>query len=336
MNSPLCFILMPFGIKPADGGRTIDFDAVYHDIIAPAVRSAGMEPLRADEEKYGGIIHKAMYERLILCDYAVADLTAANANVFYELGVRHAVRPATTALIFAEGFGALPFDVNSLRGLPYQLGKDGKPTQPDIDCAALAERLSFCRSQADQPPTDSPVYQLVQGFPDIQHLKTDVFRDQARYVVKVREQLAVARSMAKQDKVLALSAVNEVFYQIENVNEAEPGVLIDVLLSYRAVEGWSQMISCVETLPRMMRGTVMVREQYAMALNRVKRDEEAERVLLEVIDEHGPSSETYGILGRVYKDRWETAKCDGRNILAQGYLNKAIDSYRLARCLPWN
>ena len=41
----------------------------------------------------GGIIHKPMFERLILCDYAVADLTTANANVFYELGIRHAVAP---------------------------------------------------------------------------------------------------------------------------------------------------------------------------------------------------------------------------------------------------
>ena len=51
------------------------------------MRDAGLEPLRADEEQAGGISHKPMFERLVLCDYAVADLTAANANVFYELGV---------------------------------------------------------------------------------------------------------------------------------------------------------------------------------------------------------------------------------------------------------
>jgi hypothetical protein len=59
----------------------------------PSVVIAGLQPLRADEEVTGGIIHKPMFERLILCEYAVADLTTANANVFYELGVRHAVRP---------------------------------------------------------------------------------------------------------------------------------------------------------------------------------------------------------------------------------------------------
>ena len=40
----------------------------------------------------GGIIHKLMFERLSLCEYEVAHLTTANANLFYELGVRHAVR----------------------------------------------------------------------------------------------------------------------------------------------------------------------------------------------------------------------------------------------------
>ncbi|MFZ9132502.1 MAG: hypothetical protein ACO21B_04630, partial [Gemmobacter sp.] len=81
---------------PGADGRPIDFDSVYDKIIAPAVSEAGMEPLRADEEAAGGIIHKPMFERLLLCDYALADLTTANANVFYELGVRHAARPATT------------------------------------------------------------------------------------------------------------------------------------------------------------------------------------------------------------------------------------------------
>ena len=55
--------------------------------------------MRADEEMAGGIIHKPMFERLILCEYAVADLTAANAKVCYELGVRHAVRPGCIVLL---------------------------------------------------------------------------------------------------------------------------------------------------------------------------------------------------------------------------------------------
>jgi len=94
---------MPFGRKPDAAGRIVDFDRVYEELIAPAIAEAELEPLRADEEMTGGIIHKPMYERLILCEYALADLTTANANVFYELGLRHAVRKWSTLLIFAEG-----------------------------------------------------------------------------------------------------------------------------------------------------------------------------------------------------------------------------------------
>ena len=324
---PLCFILMPFGVKPAHGGRNIDFNSVYHNIIAPAVTAAGMEPLRADEEKHGGIIHKAMYERLILCDYAVADLTTANANVFYELGVRHAVRPSSTALMFAEGFGSLPFDVNGLRALPYQLGADGKPAQIESDIKALTANLLDCRDSTKSAQTDSPIYQLLQDFPDIQRLKTDVFRDQARYSEKIKAELAKARDLAKQDIQAAQAAVDVVFAEVENLIADEPGVMIDLLLSYRAVEGWENMTRLVESLPRVLADTVLVQEQYAMALNRSKRGEEAERVLKALIDKHGPSSESYGILGRVYKDRWQLSKQQGSTILADGLLKQAIDAY---------
>src|ERR1043166_4468148 len=113
MAKPLCFVLMPFGKKPDAAGAVVDFDSVYRDLIAPAIAEAKMEPLRADEEMTGGIIHKPMFERLILCEYVVADLTTANANVFYELGLRHAVRPCSTRLIFSQGGSQLPSDVDS-------------------------------------------------------------------------------------------------------------------------------------------------------------------------------------------------------------------------------
>ena len=101
--APLCFVLMPFGRKTDAAGRVTNFDSVYAKLIAPAVEAVGLEPIRADEEKIGGTIHKPMYERLMLCHYAVADITGANPNVFYELGIRHALRPASTVILFVEG-----------------------------------------------------------------------------------------------------------------------------------------------------------------------------------------------------------------------------------------
>lgn len=315
---PLCFILMPFGIKPAVDGRTVDFDAVYESLIAPAVREAGMEPLRADHEMGGGIIHKPMFERLILCEFAVADLTTANANVFYELGLRHAVRPWATVLIFAAGMGQLPFDVAMLRGLPYQLGADGKPTNVEACRAALVERLEAAREAA----TDSPFFQLVENFPEpnIQHIKTDVFRERVRYAGDLKAKLAVARKAG-------LDAVRAVDLSFGDLNQIEAGVVIDLFLSYRAVKGWDEMIALAGRMTPPLAHSVMVQEQLGLALNRSKRGEEAEKVLLDLIATRGPSSETYGILGRVYKDRWEAAAKAGDDFLARGLLDKAIDAY---------
>jgi hypothetical protein len=71
----LCFVMMPFGRKRDGKGREIDFDAVYAEIVLPAIEAAGLEPIRADEGHAGGVLHKPMLERLILCDVMIADLT---------------------------------------------------------------------------------------------------------------------------------------------------------------------------------------------------------------------------------------------------------------------
>src|SRR5256885_16228426 len=145
IERPLCFVLMPFGTKrDPGGGPDIDFDAIYEQGLRPGIEAAKMDPVRADEERTGGIIHRAMFERLILCDFAVADLTTANANVFYELGVRHAVRPSSTVLLFGEG-GRLPFDVAPLRALGYSLTGDGRPADATKARDTLSARLAEAR-----------------------------------------------------------------------------------------------------------------------------------------------------------------------------------------------
>ncbi len=314
--APLCFVLMPFGRKPDAAGRLVDFDAVYRDLIAPAIADAQLEPLRADEEMTGGIIHKPMFERLILCEYAVADLTTANANVFYELGVRHAVREWSTVLIFAAGGSQLPFDVAPLRAMPYKLTPAGIPDEVAATRAALASRLDAARQAA----ADSPVYQLVDGFPDIQRLKTDVFRDRVRLSQQVKEQLATARKKG-------VDAVRAVEAQLGTMSDVESGAVIDLFLSYRAVKGWTDMIGLVDRMAPPLARTVMVQEQLGLALNRAGRVDDAERVLTTLIDERGPSSESYGLLGRVYKDRWEAAVKAGEQLMARALLGKAITAY---------
>jgi tetratricopeptide (TPR) repeat protein len=71
----------------------------------------------------------------------------------------------------------------------------------------------------------------------------------------------------------------------------------------------------------------MVREQLGLALNRLERRDEAEEVLQKLIRERGPTSETLGILGRIYKDRWEAAVKSSDDLVARGYLEQAIETY---------
>ena len=317
MIQPFCFVLMPFGQKSDAAGVLIDFDAVYQELIAPAITGANLQPIRADEEMTGGIIHKPMFERLMLCEYAVADLTTANANVFYELGVRHAVRPWSTVLLFAEG-SRLPFDVAYLRAIPYRLSPDGKPVDIEAAKAGLMRRLIDAKNAA----IDSPLYtfDLIKSVPMIDHAKTDVFREQVQYSMDMKQRLADARKKGLPE----LKKIEQGFGEIKNV---EGGVVIDLFLSYRAVKAWQEMIDLVKKMSPPLAATVMVQEQLALALNRLGKGDEAERVLLELINKRGPSSETWGILGRVYKDRWEVAIKNGDQFLAKGLLDKAIDAY---------
>ena len=320
---------MPFGKKPDNHGLLIDFDSVYYDLIFPAIEEAGLKPIRADEEKVGGLIHKPMFERLILCEYAVVDLTTANPNVFYELGVRHAVRPYSTVLLYAEGTKQLPFDIAPLRAIPYKLDSSGKPEQQANDKTKdiLKKRLI----EAQNPNIDSPLFQLVEGFPDIQHIKTDVFRERVKYSEELKKQLAQIR---REKNIINLR--NLVLY-LKNIKNQEAGVIVDIFLSYRALaktkEEWEEMAEFVTLMPEPLSSTTLVQEQYAFALNRSGHSEEAEKILLSLIEKKGPSSETYGILGRVYKDRWEKAKKeeeteeDDEFHPSDAYLDKAIDAY---------
>ncbi len=231
---PFCFVLMPFGRKKDDNGRVIDFDRVYGDVIKRGIEDADLEPIRADEEMMGGIIHKPMFERLMLCDYTVADLTTANANVFYELGIRHGIRPHSTVLMFSRG-SRLPFDVAPLRGLPYALNDSGMPASPDKDRGALAKRLVKCRD----PVEDSPLFQLVSDWPrpDISRLKTDRFREVVEYSRRYKEKLHAARKAGK-EAVLAVE-------QELNIKDTDPAIVVDLFLSYRAVEAWEEMAALV-------------------------------------------------------------------------------------------
>ena len=314
---PFCFVLMPFGSKRDDTGALIEFDTVYDNVIRPAVEGAGMHCVRADEEHIGGIIHKPMFERLLLCEYAVADLTSANANVYYELGIRHAARPWSTVLMFAEGF-RLPFDVQPLRGLRYRLNDAGVADRVEDDARLLRDRLEEAKAHS----TDSPLFQTFANIPapDFSGLDAESFRDRLKSAERLQTELATARTKG-------VDEVDGIRERIGSVRDAEVGMLVDLLMAYRGLKQWDKMLSLVDEMSPHVARNPTVREQRALALNRSDRDKEAEAELRKLLEERGPDSETYGLIGRIYKDRWEKAAKSGAGLKADTLLQNAIGYY---------
>jgi tetratricopeptide (TPR) repeat protein len=318
MPAPLCFVLMPLGRKAASSSGVVDFEDVYNLLIAPAVREADLEPLRAEKDPTDGIIHKPMFERLILCPYAVADLTLANANVSYQLGVRQAVRPQSTVLLFAEG-ARQPLDVEHLPTIQYRLDGPRLAAEHIDDAKAVIVRvLREARTRSKQ----KPIFEILDYIPEpiVDHTRTDVFRERIDYSQSLKSRLAEARR-------IGVDAVRASERDLGSLDDVESAVLVDLMLSYRAVEAYEDMIGVIEKMPRPLAETAVVQEQLGFALNRLKKREPAESVLRDVIERRGPSSETYALLGRVYKDLWEDARNAGDTSRARELLEKAIDAY---------
>src|SRR5690348_11686443 len=93
----ICFVIMPFGPKPV-GERQVNFDTIYDEVFKPAIASVPLpeggflEPRRTDHDFFTGDITLEMFRYLEYSRFALADISGLNANVLYELGVRHRAR----------------------------------------------------------------------------------------------------------------------------------------------------------------------------------------------------------------------------------------------------
>jgi MAP3K TRAFs-binding domain len=158
-----CFVIMGFGKKTDyQTGRVLDLDASYKNMIKPAVEEAGLKCIRADEIVHAGVIDVPMYDQIFTADVVVADLSTANSNAFYELGVRHALRPFTTIIIAEDQF-VYPFDVNHSAIRKYRhLGEDIGASEARRFIALLKEAI---QTIAENPSDDSPVYTYLRDLP---------------------------------------------------------------------------------------------------------------------------------------------------------------------------
>jgi hypothetical protein len=152
-----CFVIMPFDTKADVNNEIVNFDEIYEYIIKEVVRDRlNLDVLRCDEIRSPGWIHRDMLKHILEDDVAIVDITTLNANVFYELGVRHALRKSVTVLIRKKGSN-IPFNIHGMRVIDYDLGlKGARQAQDDIE--------QFIRAGIEAGGIDSRVYDV---FPDL-------------------------------------------------------------------------------------------------------------------------------------------------------------------------
>jgi hypothetical protein len=151
-----CFVVMGFGLKTDYAtGRQLDLNKSYRLLIKPVVESKGLECIRADEMLFSGTIDVPMYNELLHADVVIADLSTANVNAFYELGIRHAMRPYTT-IVMAEDKMTYPFDLNHIKITSYShLGNAIDFEEVERFRTTLGNLL---QEVIDKQQPDSPVY----------------------------------------------------------------------------------------------------------------------------------------------------------------------------------
>jgi hypothetical protein len=194
------------------------------------------------------------------------------------------------------------------------------------------------------------VYELLKGYPKFTEVDAKSFHERVAHTLDLQERIADARrrgsELVKAARTAARTMADEaarrhledagrgavemlgaVQVGLGAIATCDPAVVLDLFLAYRAIEAWKPMIALFAAMSEPLAETIMVQEQFALALNRDGQSERAEKVLSNLLKSRGTTSETLGILGRVYKDRWEAAAKVGRSRDAAAALDLAIEAY---------
>ena len=109
VNEKLCFIIMPYTDK---------LNPIYENIIKPVIKDLKLECLRADEIFTSKPIIEDIWNNIKKARFLIADLTDRNPNVFYELGLAHALNKEV--ILLTQNINDVPFDLQHLRYIFYQ------------------------------------------------------------------------------------------------------------------------------------------------------------------------------------------------------------------------
>ena len=111
-----CFIVMPFGDP--------DLEVVYEDFVKPVIeRECKLDCIRGDDVFGSNVIMNDIVSSIHEADVVLADLTRKNANVFYEIGICHAIQKRV--LLLSQSIEYVPFDLRHRRVLLYDYSPRG-------------------------------------------------------------------------------------------------------------------------------------------------------------------------------------------------------------------
>ncbi len=328
MPKPICFMVMPFrtkdtGASPPAPGK-VDFDALWERALLPLVEGLGYRPVRADQD-LGGMIILNMLQRLYFSDLVLADLTVPNGNVYYEVGVRHAMKGSGCVLIGADWSRQL-FDLDQISQVRYPL-PEGEVTE--ATAAQIRAKLAAAIPALVHSPT--PVFQSLPGFPgEVETDRAAVIRghldELSAFQATVR---AVRHAPAGERKTRALELAGS--FAAERM--MLPSMAVELVQLLRDFADWPDALAYIDRLPGPIRGLPVVREQRCLALSNTGDDPAAIGALEELVRTTGDSSERQGLLGGRYKRLY-------RNTVGPAdkprFLAKAIEHYERGMTLDLN
>lgn len=161
-----CFVIIGYGKKVsyASGkSRVLDLDETYSVLIKPVFDALNIPCYRAIDKNINGSIDKLMLQEIKDADIALVDISTLNANVMWELGVRHALKSKYTIVICEkEQMASIPFDINHFVVHQYTHSEEGIPfREVDRFRKYLTDTVKKMLDQHSEE-NDSPVYTFLK------------------------------------------------------------------------------------------------------------------------------------------------------------------------------
>jgi len=298
-NRPHAFVIMPFGKKKGADGSIYDFNAIYTQLIKPTLEGAGFESFRADEESSSGDILTDMFQELLLADLCLVDMSIDNANVFYELGIRHAFRKRGMVHIQA-GRAYMPFDIFNVRTIPYHITPEGVPDSDFLekDKAAIA-RVVRATWSSEPERIHSPVYNLLTNLaePDRRTLRTPLATGFWREYDEWRQRVTIAQRQKRIGDILLLTEeIKNPLIKEEAIAEAGRA-LASMGRNELALDQYRKGLQINGRNP-------LFRREEAFHLNRLGKVDEAIVKIEGILADNPNDGEAISYLGRIYKAMW--------------------------------